>query len=182
MKPFLIVFILSGILFIPLAAQDRPAKTDTVATIEEFKNLFRYQNYYLSAQPAYETLLWLKSRGVHVIINLRSEKENSDFAATAFNEETISREMGFDYHSLPVDGIKDYTPEKLNELAGLLPQHEPVLLHCAGAGRVSDFFMAYLVKYKGYTVNEAAEVGRKLKFSLPIEKLLDTKITLEAGK
>ncbi len=165
-----------------LGAQVSPAKKDTVEVISEFKNLYHYQNYYISAQPAYETLQWLHSRGVHVIINLRSEKENTDFTSGAFNEANICRDMGFEYYSIPVDGLKDNTPAKLDTLSVLLNRNDQVFLHCASAGRATDFFMAYLVKSKGYSVDEAAEIGRKLRFSLPLEKLLDTKITLEVHK
>ena len=176
MKSSIILFVFSFALAIPAMGQDHAVKSDSVEVIQDFKNLYRYQNFYLSGQPTYETLLWLKSHGVKKIINLRTEKENSDFAAGAFNEVNIAREMGFEYFSLPVEGIKDYTPEKLDALVGLLNKNDSTLIHCAGAGRVSDFFMAYLVKSRGYTVNEAIGVGRMLKFSMPLEKLLNAEI------
>ncbi|MCK4699702.1 MAG: hypothetical protein KAT38_05195 [Bacteroidales bacterium] len=53
------------------------------------------------------------------------------------------------------------------------------MIHCASAGRVTHFFMAYLIKNKGYSINEAVEIGKSLKFSLPLEKLLETEISLE---
>jgi protein tyrosine phosphatase (PTP) superfamily phosphohydrolase (DUF442 family) len=165
-----------------LNAQVSNVKKDTVEVINDFKNLYHYQNYYISAQPAYETLQWLHSRGVHVIINLRSEKENTDFASGAFNEVNVCKEMGFEYYSVPIDGLKDYTPAKLDSLSVLLNRTDQVFLHCASGGRATDFFMAYLVKSKGYSVNEAAGIGRKLRFSLPLEKLLDAKIYLEVQK
>jgi protein tyrosine phosphatase (PTP) superfamily phosphohydrolase (DUF442 family) len=172
---FLVLFLATA----SLGAQVNPVRKDTVEVINDFKNLYHYQNYYIGGQPAYETLQWLYSRGVHVIINLRSEKENADFTSGAFNEVRICKEMGFEYYSIPVDGMKDYTPAKLDTLSVLLNKNEQVLIHCASGGRSTDFFMAYLVKSRGYSVNEAAEIGRKLKFSLPLEKLLDTKIDLE---
>lgn len=165
-----------------LSAQISPVKKDTVEVLNDFKNLYHYQNYYISAQPAYETLQWLQSRGVRVIINLRSEKENTDFTPGAFNEVNVCKEMGFEYYSVPVDGLKDYTPAKLDTLSVLLNRNDQIFLHCASGGRATDFFMAYLVKSRGYSVNEAAEIGRKLRFSLPLEKLLDTKINLEVHK
>jgi protein tyrosine phosphatase (PTP) superfamily phosphohydrolase (DUF442 family) len=161
-------------------AQVTPVNRDTVETIQGFKNLYRYQNFYLSAQPSYEELQWLKDKGVTAIINLRSVKENQDFAATSFNEETIAPQLGFTYYSIPVDGTKDYTPAKLDEMAGLL-KDKPILIHCAGAGRVTYFFMAYLIKYKGYAIDEAIEIGKKLTFSFPLENLLDTKITMKVN-
>jgi protein tyrosine phosphatase (PTP) superfamily phosphohydrolase (DUF442 family) len=165
-----------------LYAQVSPVKKDTVEVINDFKNLYHFQNYYISAQPAYETLQWLRSRGVRIIINLRSEKENADFTQSAFNEANLCRDMDFEYYSVPVDGMKDHTPAKLDTLSVLLNKNDQICLHCASGGRATDFFMAYLVKSKGYTVNEAAGIGRKLKFSLPLEKLLNIKINLEEGR
>jgi len=162
-----------------LSAQVNFGKNDTVEVVNDFKNLFHYQHYYISGQPAYETLQWLQSKGVHIIVNLRSERENTEFSSGAFKEVNICREMGFEYYSIPIDGLKDYTPAKLDMVSVLLNRNEEIFIHCASGGRVTDFFMAYLVKNKGYSVNEAADIGRKLKFSLPFEKLLDTKINLE---
>ncbi len=175
------IFLFLALLFASsnLNAQDSRVNIDSVEVIPDFKNLYHYKNYYISAQPVYETLQWLRSKEVHLIINLRSEKENADFTSGAFNEVNICREMGFEYFSIPVDGLKDYTPSKLDTLSALLNRNEQVFLHCASGGRATDFLMAYLVKNKGFTVNEAAEVGRKLRFSLPFEKLLDTKLSLE---
>ena len=67
-----------------LCAQVNPIKMDTVEVVSDFKNLYHYQNYYISAQPTYELLQWLHARGVDIIINLRSEKENTDFSCRRF--------------------------------------------------------------------------------------------------
>lgn len=160
-------------------AQVTPVNRDTVEAIQGFRNLYRYQNFYLSAQPSYEALQWLRSKGISMIINLRSEKENQDFAISSFNEESVATQMGLRYHSIPVDGIIDYTPAKLDEMSSLLMEDKPVLIHCAGAGRVTYFFMAYLIKYCNYEIDEAIEIGKKLTFSFPLENLLDTKITMK---
>jgi protein tyrosine phosphatase (PTP) superfamily phosphohydrolase (DUF442 family) len=163
-----------------LHAQVIPTNRDMVETIPGFKNIYRYQNFYLGAQPSYEVIQWLKNKGVGTIINLRSVKENQDFASVSFNEEAVAAQMGFTYHSIPVDGIKDYTPAKLDEMAGLVTGDQPVFIHCAGAGRVTYFFMAYLVKYRNYEIDEAIEIGKKLTFSFPLENLLEMKITMKA--
>lgn len=159
-------------------AQINNDKTDSVEVIQDFRYLYHYQNFYLSGQPTYETLLWLKEKGVQSIINLRTEKENSEFASGAFKEENLARELGFTYHNLPIDGTKDYTPEKLKAFSDLLTRDNIILIHCASAGRVTEFFMAYLITRQGYTIDEATAVGRKLRFSLPLEKLLGAEISL----
>jgi protein tyrosine phosphatase (PTP) superfamily phosphohydrolase (DUF442 family) len=163
-----------------LAAQGTLVKNDTVETIQEFKGIYRYQRFYLGSQPSYEALQWFRSKDISIIINLRSAKENKDFAAASYDEESLAKQMGFIYHSIQVDGNKDYTPVKLEEMASILSCGKSVFIHCAGAGRVTNFFMAYLIKYQNFEVDEAIEIGKKLTFSFPLENLLDKKITMKA--
>lgn len=179
MKTSIIALMLSLFLAFSSQAKNKTVKTDSVIINKDFKSSFKYQNYYLSAQPSLEALRWYKSQGASSIINLRTEKENKAFADYAFNEENMSKEMGLDYHSLPIGGSKDYTPENLEAFAKLIEGDKKMLIHCRSAGRVTILFMAYLIKYKGYTANQAAKVGRQLKFSLPFEKMLDTEISLD---
>ena len=179
MKSSIIFFIFSFLVVFNLNAQDNIDKTDTVEVIKDFKNLYRYQNFYLSGQPTLEALRWFKSQGVTKIINLRSEKENKGYTEYAYNEKINVQELGSEYQAIPIDGTKDYTPEKLEIFLSLINKNEKILIHCASAGRVTHFFMAYLIKNKGYTVNEAVELGKSLKFSLPLEKLLDSEISME---
>ena len=174
------LFFLSFLCISNLFAQGTTASWDSVETIPGFKSIYRYQNFYLGSQPTYEALQWLKSKDVGIIINLRSEKENKDFSAVSFNEESLATQLGFKYYSIQVDGVKDYTPAKLDEIASLLTKDKPVFIHCAGAGRVTYFFMAYLIKYQNYGIDEALEIGKKLTFSFPLENILDKKITMKA--
>lgn len=160
-------------------AQSQIKECDSVKVIKEFRNFYQYGNFYLAGQPTLEQFQWLKNHGVKKIINLRSEKEIKDFTDFSFDEKSNAEKMGFEYHSIPIDGIKDYSPENLDLLANLLNNDGKVLIHCTGAGRVTDFFMAWLVKAKGYSIDEAVEVGKKLKFSIPLEKLLDKEFTLK---
>ena len=178
MKTPIVALMLSFFLAFGSQAKNKTVKTDSVEIIKEFKGSFKYQDYYLSAQPSLEALRWYKSQGTSAIINLRTKKENQDFAAYAFNEENMAKELGLEYHSLPIGGSKDYTPENLEAFAKLLEGNKKLLIHCRSAGRVTNIFMAYLIKHKGYSANEAAKVGRSLKFSLPLEKMLGTEISL----
>lgn len=163
-------------------AQSYNPKADTVGVVKDFKNLYSFRNFYLGGQPNFEELQWLKKDGINMVVNLRSDKENKEFSDLAFNEENVIKNLGIEYCSIPVDGLKDYTPEKLNEFIQNVAKGKKVFIHCASAGRASDFFIAYLVKSKGYTVNEATEVGKKLKFVLPLEKLLHEDISMDIKK
>jgi len=120
MKTSIIFFITSLFLVFNINAQNNIVKTDTVEVIKEFKNLYRYQNFYLSGQPTLEALKWLKSQKVTKIINLRSEKENKEYSEYAYNEKNIVEELGFEYQTLPIGGRKDYTPEKLEAFLKLI--------------------------------------------------------------
>ncbi|RXQ96289.1 hypothetical protein EO244_05510 [Ancylomarina salipaludis] len=179
MKTPIIALMLSLILAFSSQAKNKTVKADSVEIIKDFNSAFKYQNYYISAQPSLEALRWYKSQGVRKIVNLRTEKENQDFATYAYNEENMASELGLDYHNLPIGGNKDYTPENLEAFAKLLEGKEKLLIHCRSAGRVTNVLMAYLIQYKGYSANEAARVGRKLKFALPFEKMLGKEISLE---
>lgn len=179
MKTPITLIMLSLLLAFSSQAKNKTVKTDSVEIIKDFNGAFKYQNYYLSAQPSLEALRWYKSQGASTIINLRTEKENKDFSSYAYNEKNIAEELGLNYHCLPIGGSKAYTPENLEAFAKLLEGDKKLLIHCRSAGRATTLFMAYLIKHKGYSVNEATHVGRQLKFSLPLEKMLDRKISLE---
>jgi protein tyrosine phosphatase (PTP) superfamily phosphohydrolase (DUF442 family) len=182
MKSTIIFFIFSFLQALDINAQDNNGNTEKVEVIKDFKVLFRYQNFYVSGQPTLEALQWLKSQGVIKIINLRSEKENSEYSEYAFDEKAFAQKSGFQYYSIPVDGSKDYSPEKLEAFLSLLNNDEKILIHCLSAVRATNFFMAYLIKNKEYTINEAVEIGRSMSFVFPLEKLLGTAVSMKMVK
>lgn len=179
MRTSIIIFIFSFFCLISVNTQAGIEKADTVEKIRGFTNLYRYQNFYLGGQPSLEELHWLKAQGVNKIINLRTRKENDQFSEYAYNEKAIVKELGIEYCSIPVNGSNDYSPGKLKAVSSQIKNDDRIFLHCAGAGRVTHMFMAYLIKSKGYTIDEAVEIGKQLKFSFPLEQLLDIKITME---
>ena len=152
---------------------------ERVEVFSDFENLFRFQNFYLSGQPTLEALKWLKSEGVTRIINLRTGEENESYASEAYNEEANAKSMGYEYYSIPIGGSADYSPEKLKKISDKLSKDEKILIHCRSAGRVTNFFMAYLIQTRSYSVNEAVEVGKELKYSFPLEQILDANIVME---
>jgi protein tyrosine phosphatase (PTP) superfamily phosphohydrolase (DUF442 family) len=182
MKSIAIFFIFSYTLIFNLNAQDIPDTGGNVEVIRDFKNLFHYQNFYISGQPTLEALQWLKARGVKKIVNLRTEKENTEYAELAYDEKMYCQKAGFEYYSIPVDGSKDYTPEKLDSFSSLINNDDITLIHCTLAIRATNFFMAYLIKNKGYSVNDAVKAGRSMNFAFPLEKLLGTDVSMDIIK
>ncbi len=153
-----------------------------VEYIDSFDNLYHYQRYYIAGQPSLEAFRWLRDQGVTRVVNLRSEGENEDFAWSSFDEQSVLGELGMKYLSVPVSGRDGYSPENLDAMARFLEPGEQVLIHCGGAGRATSFLMAYLVRYEGYTLDQAVDVGQEMTFFLPLESLLDIEIGMEAAR
>ncbi|MDX8340565.1 sulfur transferase domain-containing protein [Draconibacterium sp. IB214405] len=181
MKTFtLLLFCCTILLFsIPLAHASTPQKKEIpkVEELDNAPNLFKSDNMYFSGQPNLETFEWLKEQGVDLVINLRTEGENEDFAEEAFNEEEMVAKLKMNYVSLPVSGYDGYTPENLEKFAEAMNgKYKKVLIHCGSAGRVTYFMMAYMVEYKGYKLADAIAFGKQIKFSFPLENLLKKEI------
>jgi uncharacterized protein (TIGR01244 family) len=178
MKRVSIAFLAAVLLSTALAAAD-PA-LHTAAKVEAFKDLFRTGDFFIAGQPTLEEFRWLKEAGVTLVVNIRTEAENKEFTAAAFNEENMVKELGLAYALLPVGGKESLSPKTVDGFAALLSGNTgKVLLHCASAGRATHLWMAYLVRHRGFEVDEAALVGRQMKFSLPFEDFLGGRIRME---
>ncbi len=160
-----------------IIAQNTINKGDSVEIITEFPDLYHYHNFYIAGQVSLEALKWLKSKGVTKIINLRTQQEMAEFTKTAYNEAMQTKEMGFDYKIIDVLGLSGYNDKKLQEFILSIDSDKKILIHCRTGIRANDFFMAYLIKKQGYSIENALNIGRQIKFLIPLEHLLNKKIT-----
>ena len=152
---------------------------DRVVKVEGIRDLFQTGDFYIGGQPNLETLRWLKAQGVTHIVNLRLENENKEFAAASFNEESMVKELGITYSLIPVGDKDSYSPKTVDRLAQAVKTNSgKTVIHCASAGRATYLWMAYLVRYRAYTLNDAAAIGRQMKFTLPVEDFLGARISL----
>ena len=155
------------------------APIDSVFKVEGKKDLFKSTNFYFGGQPNLETLRWLKSEGVTVVINLRSEKENKEFAESSFNEENVAKELGMSYVSIPMGEKESYRPQTVDTFAVVLKANKgKALIHCLSGGRVSFLWVAYLVRHRGCTLDDAVNIGKRIKYPTHLEDLLGAKISL----
>lgn len=179
MKSFLSIAIFVFTLCGNLDAKFQEPDSDTVEIFDEWEGLFRYENYYISNQPELENLEWIAEQGVTKIINLRTVDENKDFSKESFNEKRTVKKLGIEYKSLPISSGSGYTPENLELFMEFVNPGDKVLIHCKSGGRANSFFMAYLVKEEGFSIDKAVDIGKQIKFSFPLEDLLGVEITME---
>lgn len=183
MKKSIAIIILLIIPFFCISSnKNKPEEKSNLLTVtknENIDNFFQSDRFFLSGQPNYETFVWLKSEGVELVINLRSDEEKATFARSAFDEEKIIEDLGLEYIAIPMSGMDAYCPETVEKLANAINKYEgKILIHCTGCGRVTNLWMAYLIKYKSFSVNEAIDVGKQLKFRFYLENLLGEKINM----
>ncbi|MCK5028985.1 MAG: dual specificity protein phosphatase family protein [Bacteroidales bacterium] len=161
---------------------DKPA-LDSAQKVEQFKGMYKAGDYYFGGQPTLEAIKYLKSEGVKLFINLRTENENQSFTNTVFNEENLLKKYEINYISIPVSYPDSYNAETLAKFKQALSENEnKVFIHCAGGGRVKTFFMAYLIEVKGYTINEAMSWGNELNYYFPLGILLEKEIDMTFKK
>jgi len=159
------------------------ASIDSVYKVEGKKDLFRSTYFYFGGQPTLETLQWLKSEGVTTVINLRAEKENKEFADMAFSEENVVKQLGMSYVSIPLGEKPTYRPQAVDTFALVLKTHEgKAFVHCLSGGRASYMWIAYLVRHRGYSLNDAVAIAKRIKYPTQLEDLLGAKISLSIPK
>jgi uncharacterized protein (TIGR01244 family) len=112
---------------------------------------------YIAGQPSEAALREMVASGVKTIINLRTQPEMDNRRAVPFDEAALLKELGVTYVHIPLGGPDTpYTPEAVDKFAVAFEAADgKVLLHCTIAWRASHMWAAYLVKKKGFTLEEA---------------------------
>ena len=165
---------------------DRSAPPDTVADLEGFKTrIHKEGRVYISGQPNQDALRGLAERGVVAVVNLRSVKEMEDTTKVKFDEAALVDSLGLEYVWVPLGGKEHpYTPAAVDTFAAVLERSTgPILVHCSVAGRASQLWAAYLVRYQGFGVTEAYARGVVTGIGItPFAKMIDKDlIMVEAG-
>jgi len=120
-----------------------------------------------AGQPSAEELERLAGAGYRVILDLRAPGE-----PRSFDEPQTARDLGLDYHSLPVTpmGLSDSIFDRFLELMRE-PANRPILVHCASANRVGALLLPYFVLDQGKNEQEALELA--LEVGLRSQELAD---------
>jgi protein tyrosine phosphatase (PTP) superfamily phosphohydrolase (DUF442 family) len=152
---------------------------DSLVLINAEINFYRCGDFYFGGWPPVEALEWLNSEGVKTVINLRSEQEMEQFASGMFNEDSLVQSLGMTYRSLPMPGQAGFNPETLESFTTILEETKgKVFIHCYGCYRVTYLVMAWMIKTQGFSIDEAVEFGRKMKYFSPLDGLLGKELRL----
>lgn len=149
-----------------VVADDKPAKIEKPKKLEpakcgSVKQLHAFDDIYLAGQPNVADFQEFKKRGVKSVLNLRTKEEMS------FDEGKTLKELGLEYHHVPIASPDALTDENFDKLRKLLNEKEqrPLLLHCASANRVGAVWLAYRTLDGGLpyedALSEAKTVGLK---------------------
>lgn len=148
----------------------RPAYTEA---------LFQHENLYIGHQPEYIDFATIKAAGFTKVINMRTPEEMKELR---FYEDYLLKKAGIEYHLISIGGEDhSYSPAKLDEFAKSLDSAQgKVLLHCRSGHRASQLWAAYLVKYKGKSIDEALAMVKDMGWwPMPMSALLDKKLTVK---
>ena len=110
-----------------------------------------------AGQPTAEQLAAAKAAGYKTIVNLRPAAENPDL-----DEAAKAKELGFDYHYLPITGPADLTRANAEKLLATLrdPSKMPMLVHCGSGNRVGALLALGHYQIEGAKPETALELGR----------------------
>jgi uncharacterized protein (TIGR01244 family) len=155
--------------------------------VEGEARVFVASDVYFAPQLDAEAFQRMAERGVRTVINLRSVNEMSELARDTsgepdgkpgFDEPAALRNLGMHYVHIPLGGDDGYEPADVDAFtAAITASQGPVLVHCQSGARARTMWQAYLVRERGYSLNEAVEITRTVGDQpYPIERLLGRRL------
>ncbi len=172
----------AALLFAAPAFADEPVKFPQKLTRADFQSVIADAGpAYVAGQPSEAGLKDMVANGVTTIINLRTQREMDNRTQVPFDEAALAKQLGATYIHIPLGGPDTpYTPDAVDKVAQAIAaaNGKKVLLHCTVAWRASHMWAAYLVKHKGFTVEEAKRHAEAINFGgyaqggVPLDGLL----------
>lgn len=196
MRSNAIWFVVAALLVLPLGADCQEqveigvadlkvhldGKPLTVTDIEGVEqNLYLDGRVYIGGQPSKQALAIFRERGVTAVVNLRTPSEMEDRDRVPYDEAAAVADLGMEYVWIPLGGDDHpYAPDAVGRFARVLAEHDGgVLLHCTMGWRAAYLWVAYLVRYHGFSLDDGLARGREIAISPPpLEGLLDRPMKL----
>jgi protein tyrosine phosphatase (PTP) superfamily phosphohydrolase (DUF442 family) len=176
------LFLFSLVVLIPeITLAQNDCITDSVVKIDQFEDLYRFENIFIGPQPSKSMISWLESERVTRIINLRTAKENKQYALSNFDEKDFVDSIGIDYVSIPVGGTKrEHRYDKLSKVSKILNSGDKVLMHCKSGARARYFLAEYLVREKNCPEESAKQIAKKMGYYFPLDLLLKNEVKMDS--
>ena len=150
---------------------------DTPVIVQGYEKFFQAGRFYFGGQPDDTTFKWFAGQGVKIVFNLRTD---SEMKILKFNEDSLLKTLTIKYIRIPLSSREGYTPTSVDTLAKYLEdQKGKALIHCAVGGRVTLLWMAYLVRYRNISLDNAIKIGKKMHFTFQLENLLGKKVSMK---
>lgn len=121
-------------------------------------NLFRDNLMYFGGQPDTAAFGRLANEaGIQTVINFRRPQE---LEKLDFDEPALLETLELHYVNIPI--MPDtFSKEDMDRLVEVLATTKgPVLLHCSSSNRAGGVWATYLVRHRGFDLEEALRLGR----------------------
>ena len=144
-----------------LGACASPSSQVTFPVTEDRQGVFNISSDvgigYVAGQPDQAAFEAYVADGVTAVVNLRTPGEMSNPEQVPFDQVALLDQLGLDYVEAPIGGAAyPYSTAAVDALAQAIDDTDgKVLLHCRSAGRASQVWAAYLVKYEGLSEADA---------------------------
>ena len=169
----LIIFSLLHLSCAPKSTSVDPSEIAIPVAIEGKENLFHAGRFYFGGQPDEEMLHWLAGENVKAVINLRTDSEMETHEKEKFDEDSLVTDLGMTYLHFPMGGKVGYSTQVVDTFAQTLDTlNVNTFIHCKVGGRVSYLWVAYLIRHKNVAIDDAIDIGKKMKFSFALEDLV----------
>lgn len=170
-------FSLILILSLTAKSQERKLSISDPVLIDESYNLYSAEDVFLAGQPTQTNLDSLIDAGVTLVVNLRTDDEMDHLN---FDEAKYLKSKKIKYLHIAMGGDAGYQAEAIDKMGKSINKTDgKVLIHCRSAGRATYAWMAWLIRYQDYSIDEAVRMGSKARFSVPFFSLLGYPVTIQ---
>jgi protein tyrosine phosphatase (PTP) superfamily phosphohydrolase (DUF442 family) len=134
---------------------------------------------FVSGQPTEDALRRYAKQGVTTVVSVRTQEEMDDRKAVPFDEPALLKELKVKYVHIPMGPC---SPALVKQFAEAMDNaHGKLLLHCTVAWRATYMWMAYLISYRHYSVDDAWKAGMQM--SVTVDRsamMLDSDVSYTA--
>ena len=152
---------------------DIPTSKEEILLLDSVVNLYKAGDFFISGQPNNSIITALKNQDLRLIINVRTPEEMEIIKENGFDEEAFSDSLNIAYVNIPIGGNFGFNQKAINDINDAIQLHDGnVMIHCGGAGRATNAWMAWLINYYDIPIDDAISLGKQMQFRFYLEDLL----------